>query len=84
MGLEIRRVAVLGAGVMGSGIAAHLANAGIESLLYDMVPRDAGDSPAERSALAIAGLQTARKIKPAALSLPERAARATTTTTPSS
>lgn len=31
-----KRVAVLGAGVMGTGIAAHLANAGIESLLFDM------------------------------------------------
>jgi 3-hydroxyacyl-CoA dehydrogenase len=37
---QIRKVAVLGAGVMGSGIAAHLANAGIPSLLLDMVPRN--------------------------------------------
>ncbi len=36
MSLEIRKVAVLGAGVMGSGIAGHLANAGIPSLLYDV------------------------------------------------
>ena len=35
---DIRRVAVLGAGVMGSGIAAHLANAGIPVLLLDIVP----------------------------------------------
>ena len=34
----IRRAAVIGAGVMGSGIAAHLANAGIEVLLMDIVP----------------------------------------------
>ncbi len=33
---EIRKVAVLGAGVMGQGIAAHLSNAGIDSVLYDM------------------------------------------------
>ena len=38
MGTEIRRAAVLGAGVMGSGIAAHLANAGIPVLLLDIVP----------------------------------------------
>lgn len=62
----IRRVAVLGAGVMGSGIAAHLANAGIESLLFDMVPKDAGDDLASRTALAIKGIETAKKIKPAA------------------
>jgi 3-hydroxyacyl-CoA dehydrogenase len=37
---EIRKVGVLGAGVMGSGIAAHLANAGVPSLLLDIVPRD--------------------------------------------
>ena len=34
----IQRVAVLGAGVMGSAIAAHLANAGLEVLLLDRVP----------------------------------------------
>src|SRR3954471_9074532 len=34
----IRRVAVLGAGVMGSGIAAHCANAGVPVLLLDIVP----------------------------------------------
>ena len=34
----VRRAAVLGAGTMGSRIAAHLANAGIPSLLLDMVP----------------------------------------------
>jgi 3-hydroxyacyl-CoA dehydrogenase len=34
--VEIRKAAVLGAGVMGSGIAAHLANAGIEVVLLDV------------------------------------------------
>ncbi len=38
MGTEIQRAAVLGAGVMGSGIAAHLANAGIPVVLLDIVP----------------------------------------------
>jgi 3-hydroxyacyl-CoA dehydrogenase len=66
MGMQIRRVAVLGAGVMGAGIASHLANAGIESLLYDIVPRDA-EGAAARNALAIAGIKGATKIKPAAL-----------------
>jgi 3-hydroxyacyl-CoA dehydrogenase len=37
---EIKKVAVLGAGVMGQGIAAHLANAGIPSILFDIVLKD--------------------------------------------
>ncbi|MGZ4112531.1 MAG: 3-hydroxyacyl-CoA dehydrogenase NAD-binding domain-containing protein, partial [Tumebacillaceae bacterium] len=37
---NIRKVAVLGAGVMGAGIAAHLANVGVRSLLLDIVPKD--------------------------------------------
>jgi len=38
MSYEIKKAAVLGAGVMGATIAAHLANAGIETLLLDIVP----------------------------------------------
>ena len=37
---QIRKAAVLGSGVMGSGIAAHLANIGIPTLLLDMVPQE--------------------------------------------
>ncbi len=37
---HIRKVAVIGSGVMGSGIAAHLANIGIPSLLLDIVPKE--------------------------------------------
>jgi 3-hydroxyacyl-CoA dehydrogenase len=37
---SIKKAAVLGSGVMGSGIAAHLANIGIPSLLLDIVPRE--------------------------------------------
>ena len=39
----IRRVAVIGAGVMGSGIAAHFANSGIETILLDIVPPNLTD-----------------------------------------
>lgn len=39
--ITIRKVAVLGSGVMGSGIAAHMANAGIPVLLLDIVPAGA-------------------------------------------
>lgn len=41
--MEIKKVAVIGAGVMGSGIAAQIANAGTEVLLLDIVPKDAAD-----------------------------------------
>ncbi|WP_027964320.1 3-hydroxyacyl-CoA dehydrogenase/enoyl-CoA hydratase family protein [Halalkalibacillus halophilus] len=37
---KIKRAAVLGSGVMGSGIAAHLANLGIPTIMLDIVPRD--------------------------------------------
>ncbi len=65
MAIQIRKVAVLGAGVMGQGIAAHLANAGVASVLYDMVPRDLAPGQ-PRSRLAIDGLKNATKLKPAA------------------
>lgn len=40
---QIKKAAVLGSGVMGSGIAAHLANIGIPTLLLDIVPRELSD-----------------------------------------
>jgi 3-hydroxyacyl-CoA dehydrogenase len=43
LGRRIQKAAVLGSGVMGSGIAAHLANIGIPTLLLDIVPRDLTD-----------------------------------------
>ena len=74
---KIRRVAVLGAGVMGSGIAAHLANAGIPSLMLDIVPPALGDDdrkkgltekdPAFRNRFAANGLEAIRKSRPALL-----------------
>jgi 3-hydroxyacyl-CoA dehydrogenase len=60
--LLVRRAAVLGAGTMGSRIAAHLANAGIPTLLLDLPPK-AGS--AER-APAVAALDALGKSKPAA------------------
>jgi len=77
MRTEIRRAAVLGAGVMGSGIAAHLANAGIPVLLLDIVPPKlteedeknglTTEDPRFRNKLALAGLEGIKKSKPAAL-----------------
>jgi len=62
--LQINKVAVLGAGTMGSRIAAHLANAGIPSYLLDIVPPDA--QPVDRNKIVAAGLDGAKKSKPAA------------------
>ncbi|MBV8208158.1 MAG: enoyl-CoA hydratase/isomerase family protein [Acidobacteria bacterium] len=69
----IRKVAVLGAGTMGARIAAHLANAGVPSLLLDVVPGGAESSRDGRNRIAEAGLEAARKSKPAAFFAPELA-----------
>lgn len=45
---KIKKVAVLGAGVMGSGIAAHLANAGVPCYLIDIVPKELTEEERER------------------------------------
>jgi 3-hydroxyacyl-CoA dehydrogenase len=69
----LRRVAVLGAGTMGSRIAAHFANAGIPALLLDIVL----PNQPNRNAAALAGLDTALKQKPAAFFTPETRALVT-------
>ena len=65
----IRRVAVLGAGTMGSRIAAHFANAGVPSLLLDIVlPREPN-----RNAAALKGIENALKQRPAGFFTEEKA-----------
>src|SRR3984893_6097655 len=85
--ITVKKAAVLGAGTMGAQIAAHLANAGIPTLLLDIVPRDeaqtgstdsgaaarasgrargAGEQTTDRNRIARAGLESAKKAKPAA------------------
>jgi 3-hydroxyacyl-CoA dehydrogenase len=74
--ITVKKAAVLGAGTMGAQIAAHLANAGIPTLLLDIVPRELSadeqakgltlESPQVRSRIARAGLEAAKKAKPAA------------------
>jgi 3-hydroxyacyl-CoA dehydrogenase len=81
----IKRVAVLGSGVMGGTIAAHLANAGLDVLLLDVVPREpteeekaAGLGLADRAVrdrIAAGGRAALEKMKPAPLFLPENVAR---------
>ena len=74
--MKIKRVAVIGAGVMGSGIAAHIANAGVPVLLMDIVPKDA--APDGRSAIAEGALARLKKTDPAPF-MHKRNARLVTT-----
>ena len=69
--LHLRKVAVLGAGVMGAQIAAHLANADVPVILFDL-PAATGDDPNAIVRKAIDGL---RKLQPEPLATRDRAAR---------
>jgi 3-hydroxyacyl-CoA dehydrogenase len=64
---------VLGAGTMGAGIAAHLANTGIRTFLLDIVPKGVSpDAPkAARDKLALGALKALPKAKPPALMHPD-------------
>lgn len=74
---QIKKAAVLGSGVMGSGIAAHLANIGIPTLLLDIVPNEVSkeeelkgltlEHVAVRNRFAQTALQKLVKQKPAPL-----------------
>jgi 3-hydroxyacyl-CoA dehydrogenase len=80
---DIRKVALLGAGTMGSRIAAHLANASIPSVLLDIIPRELTREEQARgltlghakvrNRLAQAGLEASLKSRPAAFFVPEAA-----------
>ncbi|QKX51461.1 3-hydroxyacyl-CoA dehydrogenase [Planococcus glaciei] len=77
MAYQIKKAAVLGSGVMGSGIAAHLANIGIPVLLLDIVPRELSkeeeakglslEHPQVRNRIASTSVQKLLKQKPAPL-----------------
>ncbi len=68
MKFRIKRVAILGSGTMGSGIAAQLANAGIPSYLLDIVPPNLSDeekkNPAARNRIAEGNRQALLKSRP--------------------
>ncbi len=80
---DFKKIAVIGAGVMGSTIAAHLANAGMDVLLLDIVPKELSEEDKKagltmedkrfRNKFAQMGLERALKSKPAAFYLPEYA-----------
>ncbi|MBU4277955.1 MAG: 3-hydroxyacyl-CoA dehydrogenase/enoyl-CoA hydratase family protein [Proteobacteria bacterium] len=88
MSLKIKKVGVIGAGVMGATIAAHMANVGLPTVLLDIVPPKmpdplakkgvSEDSPVFRNYFAQNGLQGALKSKPASFYVPENAALITT------
>ena len=69
---RIEKTVVLGAGTMGSRIAAHFANAGLPCILLDIVPPNlSADAPSsERNKIVRAGLDAAKKSKPAAFFTP--------------
>ena len=59
--VQISKVGVIGAGLMGSGIAAQVTNAGGQVVLLDIVPPDSED----RNVVAAEGLKKLRRSKPA-------------------
>ena len=71
--MKLRRAAVLGAGTMGSGIAGHLANAGVEVVLLDVAA-----APADRDSVARGALERMRSQNPPPLMHPDHTARITT------
>ena len=85
--MRIEKAAVLGAGTMGAQIAAHLANAGIPTLLLDIAPRELiAEEQAKgltleakdvRNRIARAGFEAAKKAKPAAFFVADAAALVT-------
>ncbi|MDX6611114.1 MAG: 3-hydroxyacyl-CoA dehydrogenase [Blastocatellia bacterium] len=81
--MKIEKAAVLGAGTMGAQIAAHLANAGVPTLLLDIAPRALTaeeqakgltlDSKAVKNRIAQVGFEAAKKARPAAFFTPDQA-----------
>ena len=79
--MKIRRAAVIGAGTMGSGIAGHLANAGVDVLLLDVAGAGAAGATAEgaadRDSVAAGAIERMRSQNPPPLMHPDYAARIT-------
>lgn len=85
---KINKIAIIGSGIMGSGIACHFANIGIEVLLLDIVPRELNDKEKKqgltlddkvvRNRLVNDALKTALKSKPSPIYSQKFAQRITT------
>ena len=84
----IKKVAVIGSGIMGSGIACHFANIGVEVLLLDIVPRELNDveqakgltleNPIVRNRIVNDSLKASLKSKPSPIYNQKFASRITT------
>ena len=73
----VKKVAVLGAGVMGAQIAAHLVNVRVPVVLFDLAARDKEGTLAEgaaRNGIVAKAVEGLKKLKPAPLGVPEDAA----------
>jgi 3-hydroxyacyl-CoA dehydrogenase len=85
---SIKKVAVIGSGIMGSGIACHFANIGVEVLLLDIIPRELTDAEVQkgltldskivRNRLVNEHFQNALKSKPSPIYNQKFASRITT------
>tara|TARA_B110000908_G_scaffold41471_1_gene50437 strand:+ start:1672 stop:4077 length:2406 start_codon:yes stop_codon:yes gene_type:complete len=85
---RIKKVAIIGSGIMGSGIACHFANIGVEVLLLDIVPRELNDkekakgltleSKVVRNRLVNDALRTSLKSKPSPIYNQKFSSRITT------
>ena len=71
----IEKVAVIGAGVMGAGIAAHVANAGVPVMLLDILPKNASDEAVDRDSIAKGAIAKLLKAEPAPLTHKRNARR---------
>ena len=80
MSYRIKKVVVLGSGVMGSGIACHLANVGMDVLMLDIIPSEHSNSKEKkiRNSIADSALLKAIKSKPSPVYEKKNAEKITT------
>ena len=80
MSYRIKKVVVLGSGVMGSGIACHLANVGMDVLMLDIIPSEHSNSKEKkiRNSVADSALLKAIKSKPSPVYEKKNAEKITT------
>ena len=76
---NVRKAAVLGAGVMGAQIAAHFVNVGVPVVLFDLAAKDkdgggALSSTSSKSGIVTRAIEGLKKLKPSPLGVPESAA----------
>ena len=70
---NIKKIAVLGAGVMGAQIAAHCVNVGIPVILFDLPSSSPDGKIVNKNAIALKAIENLKKLKPSPLGLPGNA-----------